>query len=476
MDATICYACCQTARCGTCTPRCQRAVPAHGSCILCLEGSASLNAACTIVSPNYLPFARALATTYKKHHPEDRFFVLLVADLPPASTFESEPFEAVLLSQIGLVDVRREAMKYDILELNTNVKPGFLAHLFATEPAVDQLVYLDPDIRVFAPLEPVFAVLSAGAAVALTPHITSPIHDSKSPSEQDLLYNGTYNLGFAAFRRSDEADRVLAWWGERCLALGFSEGRTGLFVDQKWMNLAPGMFADVAIVRDAGCNMAYWNLHERRLEHAADGGVLVASLGGEPVPLRFFHFSGVVVEDATVLSRHTDRFTIASRPDLAELFAEYTALVRSMARPAVDALPYGFDRLSDGTAVTRLARRVYAVHAARWQGQDPFDGRGLFAAYARRQRLVSGPVAATKATWKEFDARDRRVEWVHRLLRLGLRALGPNRYELLMRYLAFIAVLRHQADLLDEQQSGKRSAIVAASGVGLEKAARLDAR
>ena len=442
-----------------------------------------MNAACTIVSPNYLPFARALAVSYREHHPEDRFFVLLVADLPAAISFEGEPFEAVALSEIGLADLRREAMKYDILELNTNVKPTFLAHLFTSVPSIEQLVYLDPDVRVFAPLEPVFAALAAGAAVVLTPHITTPITDDKSPSEQDLLYNGTYNLGFVAFRRCDEADRVLRWWEERCLTLGFSEGRTGLFVDQKWMNLAPGLFPNVTVLRDAGCNMAYWNLHERNLLHTRDGDSRVANPNSAPVPLRFFHFSGVVVEDATVLSRHTDRFTIASRPDLAMLFAEYTAMVRSLARPSLDSLPYGFDRLSDGTAVTRLARRLYAAHATRWAGKDPFDARGPFADFARHLRLVSGPVVAAKSTWREFNARDRRVEWVHRLLRATLRVLGPNRYELLMRYLAHIAVLRNQAIFLDEQTTAAwgDSPVTSATSakdrlVVLDKPARSDTR
>ena len=34
---------------------------------------------------------------------------------------------------------------------------------------------------------------------------------------------------------------------------------------------------------------------------------------------------------------------------------------------------------------------------------------------------------------------------------MALRLLGPHRYELLMRYLAHIAVLRHQSIFLDER-------------------------
>ena len=412
-------------------------------------------AACTIVSPNYLPFARTLAASYVAQHPEQRFFVLIVADLTDPAPFASEPsFAPVMLDEIGLRDLRVEAMKYDILELNTNVKPTFLKYLLRRY-GLDGLVYLDPDIFVYQRLAPVFEAVENGATAVLTPHMTAPVFDGRSPSEQDLLYNGTFNLGFVAVSGGAEALRLLTWWEHRCLTLGFSEGRTGLFVDQKWMNLAPGMFDGVVISRDAGLNMAYWNLHERRLAEGPDGYVVESAASGR-VPLRFFHFSGVEPEEATVLSRHTDRFTLRDRPDLGRLFADYTAAVRANGDSAAERLPYGFDSFSDGTTVTRLARRIFAAHFAHFtsatgSSPDPFAADGPFARFARVQGLVKGKVAPQKSTWKQFNPSDRRVWAVHRSLRAALRVLGPHQYELLMRYLAHIAVLRQQAVFLRDR-------------------------
>jgi hypothetical protein len=413
-------------------------------------------AACTIVSPNYLHFARTLSRSYLAQHPDHRFFVLIVADIGDVNSFEGEGFTPVALTEIGVQDLRSAAMKYDILELNTNVKPTFLAYLLERY-GLDAVVYLDPDVFVYAPLEPVFRVLEGGATAVLTPHITAPVFDGRSPGEQDLLYNGTYNLGFIALGRTPEGDRMLRWWEERCLQLGFSEGRTGLFVDQKWMNLAPGLFDRVVILRDAGCNMAYWNLHERRLVPTPSDGWLVENAVGQPVPLRFFHFSGVALDDPGVISRNTDRFTLKERPDLKLVLDEYRAAIRKQQRPGDAACAYGFDRLSDGTAVGRLARRLYAEHEARFrspngQNRDPFDARGPFAAFARAHGLVKGKAAPGKSTWKEFNPRDRRVRAVHRLLKVALRALGPHRYELLMRYLSHISVLRHQSVFLRDRR------------------------
>ncbi len=429
-----------------------------------LPGDRLLNrAACTIVSPNYIAFARTLAASYLDHHPGHRFFVLIVADLHDPTPFANEVFTAVMLPSIGVPNLRSVAMMYDILELNTNVKPTFMKHLIETY-ALDALIYLDPDIFVYAPLDPVFTALDAGAAAVLTPHMTTPVCNGRSPSEQDILYNGTYNLGFIAVSASAESAAILNWWERRCLDLGFSEGRTGLFVDQKWMNLAPGLFDHIAILRDPGLNMAYWNLHERALSisTASTSPSVIPFADPSPTttePLRFFHFSGITLTDPTSLSKNANRFTLADRPDLAQIFAAYKATVLANKDATLEALPYGFNTFSDGTAINRLTRRIYAAHTNSFSTQDPFDAKSTFATFAKHLGLVekSKPnTPAPKTTWADFDPNDRRVQAIHILLKLALRLLGPVRYELLMRYLAHISVLRHQGVFLKPTPPGEK--------------------
>jgi hypothetical protein len=387
-------------------------------------------AACTIVSPNYLAFARTVAASYLAQHPGHRFFVLIVANLTDKTPLASEPYETLLLSEIGVEDLRAVAMRYEILELNTNVKPTFMKYLL-TRYRLDALTYLDPDIFVYAPLAPVFQALETADCV-LTPHLTAPLFDNKLPREQEMLYNGTYNLGFVAFRNTPEALAILSWWEQRCLHVGFSEGRTGLFVDQKWMNLAPGLFDSVAILRHPGCNMAYWNLSDRTLS-----GEATAPIVNGAERLIFFH-----------VSRNTDRFTLTTRPDLAEIFSFYKAAVLANKDRSLESLPYGFNTFTDGTTITRIARRLYAQHEPTFGASDPFDTRGPFFQFAQKSGLLAGKAVPQKATWNEFSGTDRRVEAVHTLLKLALRLLGPNRYELLMRYLSHISVLRNQSVFL----------------------------
>ena len=193
--------------------------------------------------------------------------------------------------------------------------------------------------------------------------------------------------------------------------------------------------------------MAYWNLHERTLVEEGAAYSVLSPVSGN-TPLRFFHFSGLALDDPASLSRNTDRFTLAERRDLQRIFAAYAQAVLANRKPGVDGLPYGFDSFSEGTSITRLARRLYAAHASHFAGADPFASTGPFGTFARQQKLVAGKIAPGKGSWREFNPHDRRVETVHKLLRLTLRVLGPHRYDLLMRYLSFITILRHQAVFL----------------------------
>ena len=401
-----------------------------------------LNGACTIVSPNYLPFARTLAKSYLYHHPKDKFFVLVVARSCEKQLFNAEPFSAVILNEIGLPNLNSLAMKYDILELNTNVKPSFMKYIFDNSD-VDKLVYLDPDIYIYNRLDPVFDLLD-GANVVLTPHITSPIDDDKNPREQDFLLAGTYNLGFIAIRRSAESRRMLDWWERRCLAQGYNEIRTGLFVDQKWMNLASCLFEKVEQCKDLGCNMAYWNLHERSLTNN-DSQYVVNQL----FKLRFFHFSGINLEHLDRLSKYTDRFDLQSRIDLISLFREYENEVMKNKNGSLDTIPYGFDVFDNGVAVTQLSRRIYASLEAKFAFDNPFNVSNNFYAFAKQKHLIGSRIIKPRLSWKHYDPTEKKVVWLHRSMRIILLILGPTRYELLMRYVAHIAILRKQACVIE---------------------------
>jgi hypothetical protein len=403
---------------------------------------AMISAACTIVSLNYLAYARTLCDSFLRFHPNCKFYVLLVDRLPEDIDLAAEPFELLLVEDLDIPDFKAVAFKYGVVELNTNVKPTFLKKLLGL--GIDHLIYFDPDILICSPVDIIYEALHT-CAIVITPHCTSP-NSGDLYAELLLLRNGVFNLGFIAVSKTEEAQRFLTWWEDRCLSSGYSERWTGLFVDQKWINLVPCYFDSLKILKHPGCNVAYWNLHERILEERTGFWV------GE-VPLVFFHFSGIHVDGGLRISKYTDQFTLESRPDLIELFSGYRDLLIQYGIRNNTRHRYAFSHYSNGGLVTNLQRAAFAANLDRFGVNDPFNADGPFYTWAKRHHLLSKQDSAAKFGPKSYRAADTRVRIVNTMLRLALRVLGGDRYTILMKYFAYVSDLRNQKDIIGDDAS-----------------------
>jgi hypothetical protein len=115
--------------------------------------------------------------------------------------------------------------------------------------------------------------------------------------------------------------------------------------DQRWLDLAPTLFDDVRIVRDAGCNVAHWNLPERDLGAA---------------PRSFFHFSGFDPDQPHVVTKYSRRLAMADAgAGAAGLFGRYARLLESEDYAATKSLPYAFGSFENGVPIPEIARRLY---------------------------------------------------------------------------------------------------------------------
>jgi glycosyltransferase involved in cell wall biosynthesis len=333
----------------------------------------------SIVSPNYRHYARVLMDSLRRVHPDWERFVLLVggsADcLLPT---DPDAFTTVPLDALPLPHAQQFCFRYTILELNTAVKPWMFEHLFAL--GFDRVVYFDPDIVVYSEL----AELDATAFITLTPHLTGSIPGDDHPSERAILQVGTYNLGFLAVTRHPQLQRFLAWWQEKLEFQCVADIERGLFVDQKWMDLVPGLFPDVAILRHDGYNVAYWNLRQRN----------VVGHTVNDQPLRFFHFSGLDRAMPEMVSRHDGRLTLVEAGDARKLIEDYRAALHAAGATSSRNAPYAFARFADGTRLPDAARIAYRnspeLQAA--AGDDPFQNpqlfRGLYDRSTRSERMA----------------------------------------------------------------------------------------
>ena len=362
--------------------------------------------ACTIIARNYLAHARVLASSYREHHPEGTFSVL-VLDLDATVDPGSEPFEVLGPEQvIDPAEFGTMSLIYSVMELATAVKPRLLEYL--VERHGGPVLYLDPDIQVFGSLVPVFRQ-AAEHGIALTPHTLDPVpRDGRNPSETFILQSGVYNLGFIGV--APGAEDFLAWWWERLRRDCIVQPEAGLFVDQRWVDFAPALF-DPVILRDPGLNVAYWNLATRPIGRD-DGGW---TAGGSP--LVFFHFSGYDPAAPWLLSKHQGdrpRILLSEHPELRQLCDAYGRALLDRGYEQVSRIPYGLGTLPNGLVVDRWMRLLYRAAVrdpdpSAAPPPNPFDDPDAFLAWVGRP-AGSGPPWLTRyleAIWQHrWDLRE----------------------------------------------------------------------
>lgn len=387
----------------------------------------------TISSINYISFVRTLFDSIRSlHFNEIDLYLVLVDEVDDKIDLSNEIFTTIEAKDLAIADFNKMVYKYDIMEMNTAVKPFFIKRLL--NQCYEKVIYLDPDILVLERLDYILDLLNS-YSIILTPHITTPINDLLRPSEQDFLKNGIYNLGFIALSNTQDAHKLSDWWSLRCELECYNEPETGYFVDQKWINYAPSLFESVYILRHVGFNMAYWNLHERSLDNY---------IVNNDAKLHFFHFSGIDFDSINIISRYQNRYTLHDRPDLVELFEIYKIKIMSNGFNKTKNIPYKYACYENGERIGPFARRLYIHYLDKFDNPFSVEEHSYYSMLKSRNLLE-------KSLLKKLDSEQllNKSNKIHFMLNLIRVILGINRYVLLMRYLRWISVIRRQQFLLD---------------------------
>ena len=327
----------------------------------------------TIASRNYFAFVRTLMKSLEKTNPQWDRFVGVADEI--GEEFEKLPknFNYISLKEMNLPESEKMIFRYTILEFNTAIKP-FVFKLLFNKMGYDRVIYLDPDIYVYEPLTEIEKAFDRGNNIILTPHLTGLWHDIWLPNEESILQAGTYNLGFLGLAKGNDSSELLEWWGNKLEYKCLVSVENGIFVDQKWMDLVPGLFEKVFILRDEGYNIAYWNLSHRIPEKKKNKFYFNGQL------LKFFHFSGLNPNDIGNVSKHQNRFTIKNVGIVKELLEEYAKEVLSNDYDLYKGFKYKYNEFLNGKKICDLFR--YAYRENMWLqkacGKDPFDAYKVF--------------------------------------------------------------------------------------------------
>ncbi len=246
-----------------------------------------MNAFCTIITKSHLPYATTLFQSIQKFGVESRFVVYVVdggADAPDAGIevltpddLASEPLEA----QIRAKYYRQNTDKY-----RWSMKPVLIGKLLRS--GCEKVIFLDSDLYFFEDPTFLFEELD-DHNVLLTPHWRCSLPGRDANDFYRNFTHGIFNAGFVGVNRN--AVPALEWWANACVFRCEKNKPTGLYDDQRYLDLVPVLFENVKILRHRGCNVANWNIMESPRSIKGSDVVIQSAY-----PIIFIHFAHHTIE------------------------------------------------------------------------------------------------------------------------------------------------------------------------------------
>ena len=209
----------------------------------------------TLYDGSFLPHGLALHRSMMRHAGDFHLWVigmddaavdaLRALDLPHVTVL---PLPSVENAELLSIKATRSRGEYC-----WTLTPFTSSIVFAEDPTVDRVTYLDSDLWFAASPDPIFAEFEAsGRAVMITDHAYSVEHDQE-------LASGRYCVQFMPFVRG-AGDEVSAWWQARCIEWCFARFEDGKFGDQKYLDDWPTRFPDaVHVLERLPALQAPWN-------------------------------------------------------------------------------------------------------------------------------------------------------------------------------------------------------------------------
>lgn len=277
----------------------------------------------------YLDRAIVMLRSVRRLHPAWHACALLVERALPSPDLMHilDEFDSVVLPSECIGNDHGEFLSnLNVVEACTSVKGSCLSLLL--KKGFDYVIYLDPDVYLTAPLDTILHSLQ-GKAILLTPHVLSPASFIPAILDGELgsLKHGIFNLGFLGVANTEEGLRFANWWASRLLEACWERPDLGIYTDQRWCDLVPVLFSDVAISRDEGLNVASWNLSTRKLQYCDE------TYWSGKEKLKFYHFTKV---DSA--GRAMTDLMAGHNPTVDQLWAEYINLI-SQSRSEIPVAP-----------------------------------------------------------------------------------------------------------------------------------------
>jgi Nucleotide-diphospho-sugar transferase len=149
-------------------------------------------------------------------------------------------------------------------------------------------IYIDADMVFYQNPKVLLDEMPPSANVLITEHRYTPQYDKSKLS-------GKYCVQFMYFDNTENGQKVLNWWRDRCLEWCYNRHEDGKFGDQKYLDDWLTRFSGVHSLQHLGGGLAPWNVQQfdfQEVEHNISGQ-LKRNTEGSSFEAVFFHFHGV---------------------------------------------------------------------------------------------------------------------------------------------------------------------------------------
>lgn len=289
------------------------------------ENDQQVVAICCVCSRKYLPQALTMIWSLRQQ-PGSYSFHVFLSDVTSADrgvlAQHCPGIEFFYLDEYADENILDNILLLTDLEFNTSLKAVALSAIL--EKYRRKTFYCDSDLFFLAPPDKAVAALDQ-SHVVITPHQSGASSDE---TDFAMARTGVFNSGFVGLAGT-VGIAFAEWWMHKTDHYCLMEPEEGLFVDQKWLDLAPALFDGVCVLRDAGYNLAYWNWPARTFDQSTV----------------FLHLSGFNLGKTPTAGDRLSKFsTLTMSQTLAEALQPYLEIYTQMAAQMDSQLPCPSDK------------------------------------------------------------------------------------------------------------------------------------
>lgn len=418
----------------------------------------------SIVSNNYFAQALFLFESIRKVYGYDVDCYLVVVDKSCKElNYSNKNFNVIFAENLGIENFNYYALKYNVIEFNTFVKPFAFLYFFNQYKKV---IYLDPDIGVFSKLLKVDEGLEV-KDVVLTPH---KITLNSIPDDNDLNIRkgGFFNLGFIAARNTKNSIEIINYWANDLKENCYSEIANHKFTDQKSMsNLFYYFYNYIYVLNDPGYNYAPWNFCERDILKCGENIYCCLKGNEEKHDLAFFHFSGFKVTeefDGEFFTLKHQDFNICKDSFLFSFLTNYRESMLKNHFLEYKKIPYFYNYFDNKKYISRYERKIYSFLVDKGiidREENSFLVKNKFFVFLKKNNfltndaMVTTDLANLNALKKgKFSGKEKILKKLMKFIKV---IIGTNNYVLLMKYMTAASAMSYQMymveDIIDEKKN-----------------------